>query len=57
MYLNKAAIGGFSASFNSFYWSSTEYASGYAWFQYFRTADQNYTYKNNTFNVRAVRAF
>jgi len=55
MYLNKAAIGGFS---HDNYWSSTEYNSGYAWRQSFSIGQQTNTNKNAIYNyVRAVRAF
>ena len=47
-------LGDFAASV---YWSSTEDDSGYAWFQYFTIGSQYRYNKNNSFNVRAVRAF
>lgn len=40
------------------YWSSTEYSSTYAWFQYFGNGYQYYTnYKTVSHYVRAVRRF
>ena len=47
-------LGDFAASV---YWSSTEYDSGYAWFQDFVNGDQFVYDEGNTNNVRAVRAF
>lgn len=40
---------------NASYWSSTEYNTSYAWFQYFSDGDQYYDSKNNTYSVRCVR--
>ena len=54
LYINKGAIGGFA---DGFYWSSSEYDAGGAWFQYFDDGDQNASHKYNTYRVRAVRAF
>jgi hypothetical protein len=47
---------------NNFYWSSTEIDSTGAWMSYFVinsdcTGCQDYYYKDNTINVRAVRTF
>jgi hypothetical protein len=59
MYIHKTtleAVSGFSA-FSSRYWSSTEFNSYNAWVQYFYNGDQGYNSKDNTFFVRAVRAF
>ena len=59
MYLNKAtleAVPGFSA-FSSFYWSSTENNSEYAWLHYFYFGLQGYFNKDGAGFVRAVRAF
>jgi hypothetical protein len=39
------------------YWSSTELDSNIAWGQVFSNGYQGYYYKNNSFYVRAVRAF
>ncbi len=63
MYLNKATIDATavansgSAFASAVYWSSTEYYSNYAWRQYFGNGIQDYIYKNDTYRVRAVRAF
>jgi hypothetical protein len=54
MYLNRAAIGGYAAGTH---WSSTEFDSTIAWYQYFIDGSQDGTNKDNTYNVRAVRAF
>ena len=55
LYLNRDAIGGFATSW---YWSSTEYVENGAYGQDFSSGSQNPpAYKNNTRNVRAVRAF
>jgi hypothetical protein len=42
-------------AFSSSYWSSTEYALKYAWFQAFLYGGSYYTYKNISRPVRAVR--
>ncbi len=47
-------IGGFSSGY---YWSSTEYFSYFAWFQYFFNGSQSDDGKFNLDFVRAVRAF
>jgi hypothetical protein len=46
--------GGFSMAW---FWSSTEKYTQYAWLQLFATGNQGYSYKDDTINVRAVRAF
>ena len=63
MFTNKATInttasanGGSNFSI-SYYWSSTEVGSGYAWLQDFNFGYQDNYSKNFTKNVRAVRAF
>ena len=56
LYVNSAAIGGFTLPYNS-YWSSTEYDSGIAWRQYFRNGFPYGNFKYNAYHVRAVRAF
>ena len=63
MYLNKATINttaasnsGSNFSTNS-YWSSTEGDANYAWLQYFAKEYQFGADKDNTYYVRAVRAF
>jgi hypothetical protein len=56
MYIVK--INGNGATLNAnIYWSSTEYDSNNAWFQIFNYGNQSNYNKNNTVNVRAVRAF
>lgn len=55
LYLNRAAIGGFS---NVYYWSSSEYTSTIAWVQHFGTGLlANTRSKNSSYYVRAVRSF
>ena len=62
LYINKNAIGGFTASC---YWSSSEYYANSAWWQSFYNAwlqnfydgNQHYYYENPASRVRAVRAF
>ncbi len=54
LYLQKAVVGGFASNV---YWSSTETSSSDAWDQYFYTGLQTNYDKNNTYYVRAVRAF
>jgi len=59
MYLKKEileAVSGFTA-FSNYYWSSTEVGSNNAWRQVFNDGDQYNRDKNNTYYVRAVRAF
>jgi len=54
LYLNRSAVGGFSANY---YWSSTEYSAYHAWGQDFYSGHQHHNYKNDKLCVRAVRAF
>jgi hypothetical protein len=54
IYSNKGLIGGFAAAA---YWSSSEGNSNFAWGQDFYNGDQFYDGKNDTYYVRAVRAF
>ena len=54
LYLQKIAVGGFASAY---YWSSTELNNGNAWLQYFDGGFQYYSYKDNTYRLRAVRAF
>jgi hypothetical protein len=54
LYLNKTTIGGFS---NSWYWSSTEGRTGTAWLMIFKNGNQHIYFKDDTYNVRAVRTF
>ena len=53
MYQNKSKISDFE---NSWYWSSSEYNSSFAWLQEFSTGGQNYYEKSSTNYVRAVRS-
>jgi len=53
LYENMEKFSGFAYSY---YWSSTEYDSNYAWLQYFICGNQNYNDKNYAYYVRAVRA-
>ena len=52
MYIHKNEIGGFSSSY---YWSSTENGSSYAWRQNFSSGGQSDYYKNDYYRVRCVR--
>ena len=52
MYIHKSEIGGFSSSY---YWSSTEDGSSYAWQQYFQNGSQIVYKKSDTVRVRCVR--
>ena len=53
--LKVAGIGGFAGNY---YWSSSESNAPNAWSQDFNNGNQyNYYNKNNTYRVRAVRAF
>ena len=54
MYAQRASIGDFTTYY---YWSSTEYDANYAWLQFFNNGNQNYSNKDYTSFVRAVRAF
>ncbi len=55
LYQQKTVVDGFA---NYYYWSSSEYNSVKAWYQYFYNGSQDYFYyKNFTHRVRAVRAF
>jgi hypothetical protein len=54
MYVQRAAIGGFS--FAHHYWSSSE-SNYYAWRQFFGSGYQNESNKANEHYVRCVRAF
>tara|TARA_B110000240_G_scaffold56067_1_gene63823 strand:+ start:690 stop:1217 length:528 start_codon:yes stop_codon:yes gene_type:complete len=55
LYVNSAAIGGFTGIFG--YWSSTEYDYGSAWGQNFSNGGQDDGDKYGFAYVRAVRAF
>jgi hypothetical protein len=54
LYLQRVAVGGFDYDY---YWSSTEGINGGAWTQYFATDTQYSLLKDDTFHVRAIRAF
>ena len=54
MYDERDAIGGFAAAA---YWSSSENAASFAWFQYFVSGNQRSNAKDATYYVRPVRAF
>ncbi len=54
MYQNRGVIGGFAAHY---YWSSSEYRSSNAWYQYFYFGSQYYGLKSSNLRVRACRAF
>ena len=44
------------SGFSSYsYWSSSEYGSDYAWYQYFYDGNQYYDSKNDGRRVRAIR--
>ena len=53
IYENKDMLGGCA---NNSYWSSTENGNDNAWRQFFNNGVQYYYFKDNKFNVRAVRA-
>jgi hypothetical protein len=54
LYQQKSVVGGFA---NSYYWSSSENRSNFAWYQHFGIGDQDGDAKDITLPVRAVRAF
>jgi hypothetical protein len=54
LYKQKTVVGGFAADG---YWSSTESARHFAWYQYFVDGYQYAFLKSNSIAVRAVRAF
>jgi hypothetical protein len=56
MYLQKSVLGSF-ATVTSYYWSSSEEGSYFAWRQGFNAGTQRYDYKTTSDNVRAIRAF
>ena len=57
-YLYRTAIGGFTVTGNSKYWSSTEFGTYYAWLQNFTDGVQSqYSSKQIAICVRAIRAF
>ena len=55
LYLQKTVVGGFNNM--GYYWSSSEFASLFAWYQDFYDGYQGYNIKDYSFYVRAVRAF
>jgi hypothetical protein len=55
LYLSRVAIGGFESDW--YWWSSSEYAAGAAWAQYFALARPFSVSKFQLFRVRPVRAF
>ena len=63
MYTNRATINTTAAAnsgsdfVSDYYWSSTEIDYNYAWNQYFGSGYQSFYTKNDTYVVRAVRAF
>lgn len=52
--LKQNGIGSFVSTY---YWSSSQFSSGFAWRQYFYDGLQEYKSKNSYFYVRAARAF
>jgi hypothetical protein len=54
MYDNLQGVGGFASDY---YWSSSEFDAGNAWYQTFGLGIQNSSSKNSTSYVRPVRAF
>jgi hypothetical protein len=57
LYLNKAAIGGFAATW---YWTSREdvtYNLNLAWLQNFSNGSQDFDSKSDPWYVRAIRSF
>jgi len=54
LYLNKTAIGGFSAAY---YWSSSQSVNNYVSYQNFFNGNQSYEVRSYALYVRAVRAF
>ncbi|MEP7164351.1 MAG: DUF1566 domain-containing protein [Ferruginibacter sp.] len=54
LYENKSIVGNYE---RFSYWSCTEYAEHFAWFQNFYNGIQDNDFKDNTCYVRAIRAF
>ena len=54
LYLHRGAIGGFVAAY---YWSSTEYDAGDAYYQNFSGGGWDWNVKSDDNGVRAVRSF
>jgi len=57
LYLQRVAIGGFDTTTFPYYWSSSESDAVEAWFQYFGDGGKDFSVKDGTIRVRAVRAF
>ena len=57
IYRQRNIIGGFNIADDSRYWSSSQGHDYNTWSQNFDNGSQNANYKNNTYRVRAVRAF
>ena len=57
LYLNRNALGGFAASSDSFYWSSSESGPNKVWIQNFSNGYQYSADKSGIDRVRVVRAF
>lgn len=54
LFMQKSVVGNLAINY---YWSSTEYSSSQAWFQYFYSGGQLFNVKSSTYYVRAIRAF
>jgi hypothetical protein len=54
LFLQKDLVGGF-VRFS--YWSATEYAAHFAFFQHFLSGERDNDFKDNTCYVRAIRSF
>ncbi len=54
LYRQKEVVGGFE---RFSYWSATEYAEHFAFFQHFLTGERDNDFKDNTCYVRAIRSF
>jgi hypothetical protein len=56
LYTNKAVIGGFNTSYpTGWYWSSSEFASGLAWYQRFDSGSQGFIGLETGLSIRCVR--
>ena len=54
LYQNRQYVGTYS---NGYYWTSTEFSSGYAYAVPFLTGRIEYMGKSTAYNVRAIRTF
>ena len=54
--LKQNGLGDFHGTY-SYYWSSSQFTGSLVWGQYFSDGIQNYTFKNQSYTVRAIRAF